>query len=202
MSTVIIPHLDLVINMIEKNIFRPLPILKKAGLPGEGVGMEEVKLKTNSGIIARGSRLATLTTRLRVLLATYRQWWRWRQSPQSAHHSIIHPRIPWTFRLIITQRKRVLEKHFAQTLRKARSQKKNDQKGHQRLFLQLDSWDFQVQRCLIIARYPRQHYLRFRRPIKRITHHFLQERHHSTPQGSNLSSLPWTPDEMLHALLS
>lgn len=34
MSTVIIPHLDLVINMIEKNIFRPLPILKKAGLPG------------------------------------------------------------------------------------------------------------------------------------------------------------------------
>jgi serine/threonine-protein phosphatase 2A regulatory subunit B' len=42
MSTVVIPHLDLVINMIEKNIFRPLPILKKAGLPGEGVGMEEV----------------------------------------------------------------------------------------------------------------------------------------------------------------
>jgi hypothetical protein len=73
MSTVIIPHLDLVINMIEKNIFRPLPILKKAGLPGEGVGMEEVKLKTNSGIIACGSRLATLATRLRVLLATNRQ---------------------------------------------------------------------------------------------------------------------------------
>jgi len=44
MSTVIIPHLDLVINMIEKNIFRPLPILKKAGLPGEGVGMEEVNI--------------------------------------------------------------------------------------------------------------------------------------------------------------
>lgn len=42
MSTVIIPHLDLVINMIEKNIFRPLPVLKKQGLPGEGVGMEEV----------------------------------------------------------------------------------------------------------------------------------------------------------------
>lgn len=41
MSTVIIPHLDLVINMIEKNIFRPLPVLKKQGLPGEGVGMEE-----------------------------------------------------------------------------------------------------------------------------------------------------------------
>lgn len=43
MSTVIIPHLDLVINMIEKNIFRPLPILKKQGLPGEGIGMEEVR---------------------------------------------------------------------------------------------------------------------------------------------------------------
>lgn len=40
MSTIIVPHLDLVIDMIEKNIFRPLPILKKAGLPGEGVGME------------------------------------------------------------------------------------------------------------------------------------------------------------------
>lgn len=50
MSTVIIPHLDLVINMIEKNIFRPLPILKKAGLPGEGVGMEEVMLLNNKGI--------------------------------------------------------------------------------------------------------------------------------------------------------
>ena len=44
MSTVIIPHLDLVINMVEKNIFRPLPILKKQGLPGEGIGMEEVRL--------------------------------------------------------------------------------------------------------------------------------------------------------------
>ncbi len=41
MTTVIIPHLDLVITMIEKNIFRPLPILKKAGLPGDGIGMEE-----------------------------------------------------------------------------------------------------------------------------------------------------------------
>jgi len=36
--------------MIEKNIFRPLPILKKAGLPGEGVGMEEVMLLNNKGI--------------------------------------------------------------------------------------------------------------------------------------------------------
>lgn len=44
MSTVIIPHLDLVINMVEKNIFRPLPVLKKQGLPGEGTNMEEVML--------------------------------------------------------------------------------------------------------------------------------------------------------------
>lgn len=44
MSTIIIPHLDLVVDMIEKNIFRPLPILKKAGLPGEGVGMEDDEL--------------------------------------------------------------------------------------------------------------------------------------------------------------
>ena len=40
-NSVIIPHLDLVVAMIEKSIFRPLPILKKAGLPGEGIGMEE-----------------------------------------------------------------------------------------------------------------------------------------------------------------
>jgi len=39
MSSVIVPHLDVVVAMIEKNIFRPLPILKKAGLPGEGIGM-------------------------------------------------------------------------------------------------------------------------------------------------------------------
>jgi len=36
----VIPHLDLVIEMIEKNIFRPLPVLKKAGAPSE-IGMEE-----------------------------------------------------------------------------------------------------------------------------------------------------------------
>jgi serine/threonine-protein phosphatase 2A regulatory subunit B' len=34
MASVIIPHLDVVIEMIEKNIFRPLPVLKKAGVPG------------------------------------------------------------------------------------------------------------------------------------------------------------------------
>lgn len=38
-----IPHLDLVIEMIEKNIFRPLPVLKKSGAPAEmGVEEEEV----------------------------------------------------------------------------------------------------------------------------------------------------------------
>jgi hypothetical protein len=69
MSTVIIPHLDLVINMIEKNIFRPLPILKKAGLPGEGVGMEEVISSYMTGIIARRPSLASLTTSLLILFA-------------------------------------------------------------------------------------------------------------------------------------
>ncbi len=72
MSTVIIPHLDLVINMIEKNIFRPLPILKKAGLPGEGVGMEEVPLHLNSVIITRGPSLATFATSVRILLTINR----------------------------------------------------------------------------------------------------------------------------------
>jgi serine/threonine-protein phosphatase 2A regulatory subunit B' len=41
MNTVVMPHLDLVISMIEKNIFRPLPVLKKTSMPGEGVGMDE-----------------------------------------------------------------------------------------------------------------------------------------------------------------
>lgn len=38
--SLIIPHLDLVIEMIEKNIFRPLPVLKKSNSPSE-LGMEE-----------------------------------------------------------------------------------------------------------------------------------------------------------------
>lgn len=67
MSTVIIPHLDLVINMIEKNIFRPLPILKKAGLPGEGVGMEEVLNILKLGIITCRPCMATFATCLWVL---------------------------------------------------------------------------------------------------------------------------------------
>jgi serine/threonine-protein phosphatase 2A regulatory subunit B' len=37
---IVIPHLDHVIEMIEKNIFRPLPIIKKTNAPGE-MGMEE-----------------------------------------------------------------------------------------------------------------------------------------------------------------
>jgi serine/threonine-protein phosphatase 2A regulatory subunit B' len=28
-TSLVVPHLDLIIEMIEKNIFRPLPILKK-----------------------------------------------------------------------------------------------------------------------------------------------------------------------------
>jgi serine/threonine-protein phosphatase 2A regulatory subunit B' len=37
---IIIPHLDHVMEMIEKSIFRPLPIIKKTNAPGE-MGMEE-----------------------------------------------------------------------------------------------------------------------------------------------------------------
>ena len=36
----VIPHLDHVMEMIEKNIFRPLPIIKKTNAPAE-LGMEE-----------------------------------------------------------------------------------------------------------------------------------------------------------------
>jgi len=36
----VIPHLDHVMEMIEKNIFRPLPVIKKTGAPAE-MGMEE-----------------------------------------------------------------------------------------------------------------------------------------------------------------
>ena len=39
----VIPHLDLVMEMIEKNIFRPLPVLKKQGGTGEN-GMEDEEL--------------------------------------------------------------------------------------------------------------------------------------------------------------
>ena len=41
-SSLIIPHLDLVIEMIEKNIFRPLPVLKKtAGNNDSGMDAED-----------------------------------------------------------------------------------------------------------------------------------------------------------------
>jgi len=36
----IIPHLDRVMDMIQKNIFRPLPVVKKGPIPGE-MGLEE-----------------------------------------------------------------------------------------------------------------------------------------------------------------
>mmetsp|Transcript_37124 Transcript_37124/g.43347 ORF Transcript_37124/g.43347 Transcript_37124/m.43347 type:complete len:487 (-) Transcript_37124:157-1617(-) len=38
----VIPHLDAVIEMVEKNIFRPLPIIRKASAPGEGA-QEEIE---------------------------------------------------------------------------------------------------------------------------------------------------------------
>jgi len=39
-ANLIVPHLDHIFEMIEKNIFRPLPIIKKTNAPGEG-GVEE-----------------------------------------------------------------------------------------------------------------------------------------------------------------
>lgn len=42
LTALILPNLESVMEMIEKNIFRPLPILKKAPPPSEGIGaMEE-----------------------------------------------------------------------------------------------------------------------------------------------------------------
>lgn len=41
MLCLIIPHLDLIMEMIQKNIFRPLPVLKKAGAAGETVDEDE-----------------------------------------------------------------------------------------------------------------------------------------------------------------
>ena len=39
----VIPHLDHVMEMIEKNIFRPLPVIKKTSAPAEmGVDEDEV----------------------------------------------------------------------------------------------------------------------------------------------------------------
>ena len=93
MSTVIIPHLDLVINMIEKNIFRPLPILKKAGLPGEGVGMEEVTYCIKLVITSRGPRLASPPARVLILPPTDCQRRRRRQGFKGAYHPKFYPRV-------------------------------------------------------------------------------------------------------------
>lgn len=35
-----VPHLDLIMEMIEKNIFRPLPVLKKQATNGE-IGIDD-----------------------------------------------------------------------------------------------------------------------------------------------------------------
>ena len=144
MSTVIIPHLDLVINMIEKNIFRPLPILKKAGLPGEGVGMEEVILILILGIITSRPSVATFTTCLLILFATYCQWFSWCKSIKSSYHTFFYSIILRTFRFWRTKIKIIFKEHFAQTLCQISSQKKNDQKSYQWLFLQFDSWNIQI----------------------------------------------------------
>jgi Protein phosphatase 2A regulatory B subunit (B56 family). len=39
-TNLVIPHLEYVMDMIEKNIFRPLPLIKKTNAPSE-MGMEE-----------------------------------------------------------------------------------------------------------------------------------------------------------------
>jgi len=41
LTAIILPNLEIVIEMIEKNIFRPLPILKKAPPPSEGMNAAE-----------------------------------------------------------------------------------------------------------------------------------------------------------------
>lgn len=41
LTALIIPHLELVMEMIEKNLFRPLPVLKKAPPPTEGMTVME-----------------------------------------------------------------------------------------------------------------------------------------------------------------
>ncbi len=41
MANLVIPNLEQVVNMIKKNIFRPLPIVKKQGLAGETGGEDE-----------------------------------------------------------------------------------------------------------------------------------------------------------------
>ena len=43
MTNLVMPHLEQVMSMIKKNIFRPLPIVKKQGLAGEtGIEDEEI----------------------------------------------------------------------------------------------------------------------------------------------------------------
>ena len=41
MGVLIMPNLELVISMIKKNIFRPLPVVKKQGIIGESMIEEE-----------------------------------------------------------------------------------------------------------------------------------------------------------------
>jgi serine/threonine-protein phosphatase 2A regulatory subunit B' len=43
MQSLIIPNIKLIMEMIEKNIFRPLPVLKKTTPPAE-IGMEEIEV--------------------------------------------------------------------------------------------------------------------------------------------------------------
>jgi serine/threonine-protein phosphatase 2A regulatory subunit B' len=47
----VVPHLDLIIEMIEKNIFRPLPILKKQVGNGE-IAIEDDDVPSNRNSLA------------------------------------------------------------------------------------------------------------------------------------------------------
>ena len=45
MTNLVMPNLEQVMNMVKRNIFRPLPVVKKQGLTGEtGIEDEEVIL--------------------------------------------------------------------------------------------------------------------------------------------------------------
>lgn len=41
MTNLVIPNLEAVINMIKRNIFRPLPVVRKQGLAGETAGDDD-----------------------------------------------------------------------------------------------------------------------------------------------------------------
>ena len=146
--------------------------------------------------------MATSSTRLWILPPAYCQWRCIGEGPQGAHHSFVHTRIFRTFRLRIATGKGIFEKYPPSTLREAGAKKKNDQKGNQWLLLQSHPWNFQIQWSIWAFGHFGQHYLWICCPTQGRTYYFLQKCHYSSPQSSNVPSLPRTPNEMLNALLS